>query len=93
MNPYLSLKQHCIETAIKKHYNALVSDYFKAGKDGAPHLEESIDILHSALETFDFGHLRSRYPELRGNSNAAVCLFRDESGRPRIAIDGETIEP
>ena len=93
MNPNLSLKQHCIETEIKKRYNSAISDYFKAGKDGAPHLEERIDLLHSALETLDFGRLRSRHPELRGNNDAAVSLFRDEAGRLRIAIDGETIEP
>ncbi len=93
MNHKLSLAQHCIETEIKKRYNKAVSDYFKSGGDPAGSVEECIDIFQEALETFDFGLLRNRYPALRGNSDAAVSLYRDPSGRLHITIDETDIEP
>ena len=93
MNHKLSLKQHCIETEIKKRYNRAVSDYFKAGGHDAQDLEEKIELFSEALETFDFGSLRSRYPELRGNSDADAALHKDEAGRLHININGVDIEP
>jgi hypothetical protein len=97
MNQKLSLKQHCIETELKRRYNKAISDYFKAEfkgrEDLKTHLETSIDIFQSALDNFDFGHLRNRYPDLRGNSDAAVMIYRDGSHRLRITINGEDIEP
>jgi hypothetical protein len=32
MNYKLSMKQHCIETKIKKRYNKTIFEYFKAGR-------------------------------------------------------------
>lgn len=93
MNHKLSLKHHCVETEIKKRYNITLSEYFKGGGDPAEEIEARIDIFKEALETLDFGLLRSRHPELRGKSNASVALYRDESGRLHITIDGKDIEP
>lgn len=87
------MKQHCIETEIKKRYNNAISEYFKAGpRERKACLEESIDTFQSALETFNFGHLRNLYPDLRGNSDASVTLYRDRYDRLRITINGEDIE-
>lgn len=93
MNIKLSLRQHCIETAIKKGYNISISDYFRSEQNQAGEIEENLELFRDALETFDFGRLRSRHPALRGQTDAAVLLFRDESGRLRITINGEDIEP
>ena len=93
MNHKLSLKQHCIETEIKKRYNSFISEYFRTGDREAPELEETIEMFREALETLDFGNLRSRYPELRGNSDADAALFKDEAGRLYININGVDIEP
>ncbi len=93
MNHKLSLKHHCIETEIKKQYNINLSEYFKHGSDPVEEIEVRIEMLKEALETLDFGLLRSRYPALRGNSDASVALYRDQSGRLHITIDGKDIEP
>ncbi len=93
MNHKLSLEQHCIETEIKKRYNRAVSDYLKTGGHDAQDLEETIELFREALETFDFGGLRSRHPDLRGNSHADAGLYKDEAGRLHITINGVDIEP
>lgn len=92
MNQKLSLKQHCIETAIKKRYNQRILDYFKSDKASAGQIEAQIELLLEALETLDFGDLRNRYPDLRGNSDATVTLCKDGEGRLHITINGENIE-
>lgn len=93
MNHKLSLEQHCIETEIKKHYNRAVFDYFKMKGRDARDLGEKIELFREALEAFDFGKLRGRHPDLRGNSNADAGLYRDETGRLLITINGVDIEP
>lgn len=94
MNYKLSMTQHCIETEIKKRYNKAIFEYFKEGsREEKAYLEKSIDAFQNALETFNFGHLRNLYPDLRGNSDASVTLYRDQYNRLRITINGEDIEP
>ncbi len=94
MNIKLSLQRHCIETEIKKQYDKAVSDYFKAGKTDGPatELEDRIDMLHQAIENFDFRHLRNQYRDLRGQSDAEVTLCRGASDQLRLFINGETID-
>ncbi|MGM0452633.1 MAG: hypothetical protein ACQERN_05670 [Thermodesulfobacteriota bacterium] len=94
MNIKLSLQHHCIETEIKKQYNKAVSDYFKAGKTDEPaaELEDRIDMLHQAIEGFDFRHLRNQYRDLRGDTDAEVTLSRSASNQLRLHINGETID-
>jgi len=93
MNLKISTKRHCIETEVKGQYNRAVSKYFKAsGENEKKDLENRIDLLHHAIETLNFSFLRSRYPELRGDSSAKICLFRDNAGTIGITINGEEIE-
>lgn len=92
MNINLSLKNHCIETEIRRQHQRAVSDYFKAGGTGdLKALERRIEILHHALENLDFGYLRNRYADLRGDSDADVLIGEDESGHLNIQINGEKI--
>ncbi len=93
MNIKLSLKNHCIETEIKKQYNRSISEYFSSRRTGdKKSIETRIALLHHALETLDFGFLRNRYADLRGQSAAAVELCTDTSDNLHIEIDGETID-
>ncbi len=93
MNHKLSLRQHCIEMAIKIRYNQAVSTCFKSGDNLTDDLVEATETFREALETFDFGSLRNQYPDLRGNSRADVILVKDVTGRIGITINGKTIEP
>lgn len=93
MNIKIPVKKHCIETGVKGQYNRAVSKYFKAAKDQEKKdLESRIEVLHHALETLDFNFLRSRYRELRGESEADVRLVEGENGELFITINGEKIE-
>ncbi|MBS0013084.1 MAG: hypothetical protein KFF46_03860 [Desulfobacterales bacterium] len=93
MNLKISTQRHCIETEVKHQYNSAVSKYFKASDEkGKKDLENRIDLLHHAIETLDFRFLRSRYPDLRGDSLAEIGLFRDGAGAIGITINGEKIE-
>ena len=92
MKIILDLSKHCIETEIKKRYNLAISAYFKAGLEEQQRLEPIIDMLRSALESFDFAKLRTRYPELAGGADHNVRLFL-ENKRVSIAIDNTTIYP
>jgi len=76
MNIKLNLRQHCIETEIKKCYHRSVSQYFNSDKNKEL-LEEQIEMLKTALEQFDFPRLRSKYPELAGHNDAEVFLSKD----------------
>ena len=91
MDIRLDLSRHCIETEIKKQYNKAVSAYFKAGMDGKRDLESTIEVVRRALETLNFSHLRTQYPQLAGGTDRDVIL----SGKNEdllITIDGKKLK-
>ena len=92
MNIKLSMAKHCVETEIKSLYNQKVSAFFKADEEARKGLDPQIDLLHRAIENFDFNGLRNRFPDLRGKSDADVRLYDTHSGQPGIRINGEDIE-
>lgn len=84
----LDLSRHCIQTAARRCYERTLSQCLRAkGKSGD--LERRVDLLRQALETLDFGLLRSRWPELAGGCKARVALSR-EKGRIRVHIDARS---
>jgi hypothetical protein len=91
MQIQLNLSNHCIETEIKRLHERCISNYFKKSKARAA-LEKDIALLEDALATFDFGMLRSRYPQLNGHSDASIALGPAENGRAQIWIDGEPLK-
>lgn len=78
----LDLQEHCIETEIKKIYNHRVSVSLKQGL--TDELEREIEGLKTALETFDFGKLRSHYRQLAGGANQWAILKISRNGVPDI---------
>ena len=80
----LNLSEHCIQTEIKRLYNQSFSDYFKKDAD-KEHLEQRLELLKSALETFDFQKLRSRYVELSGGGDKEA-LF-EPTGKSQFDIE------
>ncbi|GBC59796.1 hypothetical protein DENIS_0737 [Desulfonema ishimotonii] len=87
MDIRMNLRKHCIETEIRRTYNRCLSAYFKPGSNRGD-LEEQIELLQTALETFDFHYLRSQYAELAGHSDADVRLVRDG-----LTVNGKHIAP
>ncbi len=85
----LNLSRHCIETETKRLYNQSVLKYFKA--DDKDHIEKQIEILQHALQTLDFGKLRSTYPKLAGRCDDHVELSINDNNQIIILINGKNI--
>ncbi len=85
----LNLTRHCIETEIKRLYNQSVLKYFKADNKGQ--VEKQIEILQHALQTLDFGNLRSTYSELSGQCDDNIELAADNHNQIFILINGKKI--
>lgn len=75
----LDLNHHCIATEVKRRYNRALSRLLKGGGD-VKRLEAEVELLKQALETLDFPAIRSRYPDLAGQSGASVVLGRNREG-------------
>jgi hypothetical protein len=85
----LDLSRHCIQTATRRCYEQRMAQYFRseASRDS---LAQEIDLLQRALETLDFGALRSRWPALAGGGSVSIIL-KAVGERIGIELDGVTI--
>jgi hypothetical protein len=81
----LDVSRHCIQTAARRRYEKILSDCLRSQVPDDD-LEKQLDLLRQALETLDFGLLRSRWPELAGGHRVNVGLSRAE-GRIVVHID------
>ena len=88
----LNLKKHCIETELKWLYNRNLSQYFKPGCN-QKQIEKIIDVIKTVLENSNISDLRSKYPELSGNSEANILLKTDRQDQVVISINGLEINP
>ncbi|MGE0087417.1 MAG: hypothetical protein AB7S75_23665 [Desulfococcaceae bacterium] len=87
----MDLRSHCIETAAKRFYNRLLSEYFRS-KGGDAESEGKLALLQSAMTCLDFSCLRAGYKELAGNSDALIVLTDKGGSLPGITIDGRPID-
>ena len=83
----LDLRNHCIETELKKKHNQAISQYFKK-KSPDRHLEQQIENLETALKSLDFGYLRKEFPALAGHHDDEVVILFDKEKEPSIMING-----
>ncbi len=88
----LNLKKHCVETELKRLYNRSLSQYFKSGSN-QKQIEKIIDVIKTVLENSNISNLRSKYPELSGNSEADIVLTTDRQDQVVILINGLEINP
>lgn len=88
----LNLKKHCVETELKRLYNRNLSQYFKPGSN-QKQIEKIIDVIKTVLENSNISNLRSKYPELSGNSEADIVLATDRQDQVIILINGLEINP
>lgn len=88
----LNLKKHCVETELKRLYNRSLSQYFKPGSN-QKQIEKIFDVIKTVLENSTISNLRSKYPELSGNSEAYILLSTDRQDRIVILINGLEINP
>lgn len=88
----LDCSQHCLETATKRLYNQLLSQYFKT-KEYKGLLETQIKMLKKSLESFDFPKLRSTYPELAGHDSGKVALLEEKNENLVILTERGKIIP
>ena len=88
----LNLKNHCVETELKRLYNRNLSQYFKPGSN-QKQIEKIIDVIKTILENSNISNLRSKYPELSGISDADILLTTDRQDQVVILINGLEINP
>ena len=87
----LDLKAHCIETAVKRLHNRLVSDYFRSrGSDFESEIK--LALLQKAMTCLDFPCLRAAYKILEGKNDARVILKDVDGALPGIIINGRLID-
>jgi len=87
MKVQLDLSKVCIETAAKKAYNRLLSQYFKTDGGQQKELEPVIDFLVRFLERTDFRSLRNLHGELRGGHSTPIEIEFFEDGRAVVFCD------
>lgn len=82
-----NLKEHCIETALKKRFKEVVAEY--ANSEGVDaDVEGEIQVLKKILEEWDFRRLRAEYPLLSGGTDIEVEVVVEESGRFILKVNG-----
>jgi len=92
MRILLDVNKHCIQTAVKRKYNRLISNYFKSGRtNDTKTIESEISLLKQALENIDFAWLRAAYPELRGGSSHEIFISTGSNNNINILINGKTV--
>lgn len=88
----LNLKKPCVETELKRLYNRSLSQYFKPGSN-QKQIEKILDVIKTVLENSNISNLRSKYPDLSGNSEADIVLTTDRQDQVVILINGLEINP
>lgn len=76
----VNLGHGCIQTAIKRHHERLVTAYLKTPPKGRDKifLEKEIEGLTYLLENGDFAYMRTWFPVLSGKENLEVLLLIPE---------------
>lgn len=91
MRMELDLSRHCVETELKRQHNRAVAAYFRAADEKKQHFEGIIELTRKALETLDFGRLRSCHPQLAGGSDAVIELVETGGGFV-VVVDGKSLD-
>ena len=88
----MDLGKHCIQTAVKRKYNQLISDYFKLkAPEKTEIIESEISLLKKALENLDFSWLRTKNPELQGGGENKIIIADSADNNITISINGRVI--
>ena len=87
----LDLARHCVETAVRRRYEAAIRTYFQKPGERR-HLDPAIELLRQALETLDFPALRALHPALAGKTGNRVAIGSDGQGRLTIVVDGRPLK-
>lgn len=88
----LNLNKSCIQTAVKRKYNRLISNYFKLkASENTEIIESEISLLKEALENLDFAWLRATYPELRGGGKNEIIIGIGADNKITISINNRLI--
>ena len=88
----LDVKNHCIETEVRRLHEAGISRYFRGGQD-RHRVEGELMLLKKALTAFDFARLRSHWPMLAGGDDGEVILTWSENRLPCLKFDDRDIVP
>jgi len=82
------LHKHCLLPPFPNPFSRENSGHKADDKDN---IEKQIEILQHALQTLDFGKLRSAYPELTGHCDDHIELSVNDQNQIIIRINGKKI--
>jgi hypothetical protein len=86
----LNLDNHCVETEIRRLYNARVGECLGHRRVSAED-EEIIELLKNMLETIDFPSLRSSWKDLAGGPGRDAMLVLEDGRQVWIEINNKRI--
>ena len=86
----LNLDNHCVETEIRRIYNAKVKSCL-TGQRITAHDADVIELLKTLLETVDFPGLRSALKAVSGENKYPAVLVVDKTNRPWVEIKNQRI--
>ena len=87
----MDLSSHCIQAEARRQYNHQLSICLKTfGQDNAA--EKKLELLKTALETWNFSKLRAENKALCGGSAHEVFLAGDDAGKCFLLLDDTVIE-
>ncbi|MCP3941492.1 MAG: hypothetical protein GY710_08430 [Desulfobacteraceae bacterium] len=95
MEIIINISRHCIETASKKKYNSLISQYFNADTTDIEKsiIEKQIMALVYFLENADFSDLRNRYSKAGSLSTISVIIIPENLENMHIKFDTSVFYP
>ncbi len=95
MEIIIDMSCHCIETASKKKYNGLISQYFNADTTGIQKsiIEKQITALIFFLKNADFSDLRNRYHKAASLSTISVLVIPENLENMHTKVDTTVFYP
>jgi len=95
MEIMIDISRHCIETASKKIYNCIISQYFNADTTDIEKniIEKQITALAYFLENTSFSDLRNRYSKAGSLSTIAILIISENLENMHIKVDTTVFYP
>ncbi len=87
----LNLDSHCVETEIRRIYNAKVRSCLR-GRSVTAHDADVIEHLKALLETVDFPALRSALKAASGDQTYPAVLVIDQTNSAWVEIRNQRIK-
>lgn len=90
MDIRLNLEKHCIQAALKRHYEQALQEALHS-KTPDQDLELKLQVLQQILEQSDLPGLRAEYPGLQPGAGHEAWLQVEKNGVSRLILEEEPV--